>query len=130
MEKIISRWDFKKRLLLFLKRRKGKEITEKMINDFETLFSNFYNNIKGEDDKIVSEDFIKDYQYLNEAIYAFKSDFIKLDNGNTIRKNDIETFSYYKDGSYKAKINGDLIQISEKDFILFSYLFHANYNYL
>ena len=118
----LSRWDAVRRLRLFLKLRKGKTITELTVNDFEKLMEKMCYNFKGHEDKILSEWREKEYDYQRLAFKAIRCQFIELDKGGIYRLSDISNFSFYKDGKYRATINGELKEISERDYFVLKYI--------
>lgn len=111
------------RLSLFLKLRKGKEITEKTIKDFENLTSKMWDNFKSHNSIAISQYMEDDYNHRSDALKSIRNGFIKFENGGNAKLSDIQNFSYYKDKTYKAKINDELVVISENDFTILQYIF-------
>ena len=129
MEYKISHWDFRDKLIKFLKLRKTKEINEKTIIDFEKLLSKFSDNIKHSNGVEVSKRYILEFEMMQKVIANFKSDFIEFEDGSSYKKSNIESFSRCKNGTYNAIINRMFITISKNDFILLSYIFHNDFRY-
>ena len=119
----LSRWGAEERLLLFLKLRKGKEISEKTISDFGKLLDKMWKNFKDCDDIAIPEYRDKDNQIKFLALKAIRCGFIKWEGGGNARLTDIDDFSYYKDDKHRAKIKGELREISERDFATLEYVF-------
>lgn len=118
----LSRWEANQRLLLFLKLRKGKEISEKTISDFKKLMDKMWSNFKDHNDNTISEYREKDNEIKFLALKAIRCGFIKLEGGGNSKLTDIDDFSYYKDGKHRAKIKGELREISERDFTTLQYV--------
>ena len=118
----LSRWEANQRLLLFLKLRKGKEISEKTISDFKKLMDKMWSNFKNHNDNTISESREKDNEIKFLALKAIRCGFIKWEGGGNCKLTDIDDFSYYKDEKYRAKIKGELREISERDFVTLQYV--------
>lgn len=118
----LSRWEAERRLLLFLKLRKGKEISEKTISDFEKLLYKMWFNFKNYNENTISEYREKDNEMRFLAFKAIRCGFIEWEAGGNCKITDIDNFSYYKDGKYRAEIKGKLIEISELDFVVLQYI--------
>jgi len=118
----LSKWDAQDRLLLFLKLRKGKEISDKTISDFNNLLRRIQSNFKCYDDYAVPEYRKKDDDARFLALKTIRCGFIKWEFGGNCKLTDIDEFSYYKDGKYRAKIKGEPKEISERDFITLQYV--------
>ena len=111
-----------KRLLLFLKLRKGKVISENTIVDFQKLIYKLSFNFKDHDEIAISR-----YRYviktvIHTALLSVKNGFVKLENGGVLKITEIEDFGYYNDEKYRVKVKGELKEISEKDFITLKYI--------
>ena len=119
----IGGYDFQIILQNFLKSRKTRIISEKYINDFRLLCDKHYRNFKPANHHSVSEIDYIDSQIRLKAIKTFKSDFIQFEKGGSYLKHNIEHYSYYQDGKYRATIKSELIEITENDFNLLTYLF-------
>ena len=119
----LSRWEAERRLLLFLKLRKGKEISEKTISDFEKLLDKMWHNFKDYNENTISEYGEKDNQMKFLALKAIRCGFIKWEEGGNARLTDIDDFGYFNDDKYRAKIKGELIEISESDYTTLKYVF-------
>lgn len=122
-EQLLSSYDARNRLGLFLKLRKGKTITDQSIKDFTKLIESLWANFKDHDQKCVDEEDIIDHNIMSKAIKVLRSDFIKLDSGGVYLKNKITEFAYYKDQKYRAKIDGGKVEITKADFALLGYVF-------
>jgi hypothetical protein len=107
----LSNWDAQKRLLLFLKLRKGKSISEKTISDFSELLNTISKNRE------------KNNEMKFLALKAIKCGFINFETGGNYRLTDIDSFSLYQDDKYKVKIKGELKEITTKDFVILEYIF-------
>jgi hypothetical protein len=119
----LTKWQAQDRLALFLKLRKGKEITQKTVIDFQKLVGNMWNNFKSYNDKTISEYSEQDNNCKSLALKAIRCGFMKFQSGGNCRLIDIKDFSYYKDGKYRADINGTIREITEQDFIVLQYIF-------
>lgn len=118
----LSRYEANKRLLLFLKLRKGKVISDKTISDFYNLLNKMWSNFKDHNDNTISEYREKENEIKFSALKTIRCGFIKWESGGNSKLTDIDNFSYYKDLKYRAKIKGELIEISERDFITLQYV--------
>ncbi len=118
----LDKWDFQKRILLFLKLRNGKEITKKTISDFDKLIDKHWSNLKNSNSIEINKDDYKDHHIRLIAIKCLKSNFIKLEQGGAYKISDISNFSFYQDEKYRAEINGKVIEVSEDDFKLLNYI--------
>jgi|JI10StandDraft_1071094.scaffolds.fasta_scaffold1261167_2 hypothetical protein len=118
----LSRWEAVKRLSLFLKLRKGKEISEKTISDFENLIEKMHHNFKTHNYEAISPYNYKDNQIKFLALKALRFGFIKWESGGNCKLKDIDNFCYYEDKKYRANIKGELKEISERDFATLQYV--------
>ena len=119
----LKEWEARQRLLLFLKLRKGKEISEKTISDFEELMGKMWSNFKDHNTNVISEYREKDNEIKFLALKAIRCGFIKWEGGGNSKLTDIDNFSYYKDEKHRAEIKGELREISERDFVTLQYVF-------
>jgi hypothetical protein len=119
----LSNWDAQKRLLLFLKLRKGKSISEKTISDFSELLNRMWHNFKDFDENTISKNREKNNEMKFLALKAIKCGFINFETGGNYRLTDIDSFSLYQDDKYKVKIKGELKEITTKDFVILEYIF-------
>jgi hypothetical protein len=118
----LSRFEVNQRLLLFLKLRKGKTINEQTVKDFDKLLDKMWFNFKCHDDETISKYWLEDYQIKFSALKAIRSGFIKWKGGGNSKLTDIDDFSFYQDQKYRAKIKGELKEISEYDFLTLQYV--------
>ena len=121
----LSDWAARNRLLLFLKLRKGKNISEKTILDFAELLNKMWHNFKDYDENIISKNRQEDNEMKYLALKAIKCGFINFKSGGNYRLTDIDSFSFYQDNKYKAKIKGELKEITKQDFIILQYAFYG-----
>jgi hypothetical protein len=119
----LSSYEAEKRLLLFLKLRKGKSITEGTIKDFQSLINKLWGNFKDHDSQIIGKWQINQNKEKDLALRAIRCQFMKWENGGNCRLVDIEEFSFYKDQKYRAKVKGELKEISEQDHNVLQYIF-------
>jgi hypothetical protein len=122
-QKEFTRSEAMQRLTLFLKLRKGKGITEKTIKDFEKLINGMWSNFKSHESIAISQYIEDDYTHRSDALKSIRNRFIQFENGGNAKLSDIQNFSYYKDKTYKAKINDELVVISKNDFAILQYIF-------
>ena len=120
----LSRWEAQQRILLFLKLRKGKVINDKTVKDLGVLIGKINQNFKHYETREMRTSTIEDYEAKEKALLVLKTGFIKFENGGYFRVSDIENFSYYTDGKYRAKIKGELKEISENDNIVLEYVLY------
>jgi hypothetical protein len=118
----LSRYEVNQRLLLFLKLRKGKTINEQTVKDFDKLLDKMWSNFKCHDDETISKYWLEDYKIKFSALKAIRCGFIKWQGGGNSKLTDIDDFSFYKDEKYRAKIKGELREISEHDFVTLQYV--------
>lgn len=119
----LSRWEAKKRLLLFLKLRKSKTITDQTLKDFEKLMDKMDDNFKTHLEKTIWQSEIDDYNTQGLALKAIRCQFMEFENGGNCRLPDIDSFSLYMDDKYKVSIKGQLREITTRDFNVLSYVF-------
>ena len=119
----LSKYDAKERILLFLKLRKGKQITEKTVIDLNNLLDKLNANFKDYEDNIISNYREKANNNKIKAYESMKSGFIKWEGGGNCRLTDIDNFSTYNDGTQKVCIKGVLRNISENDYFTLDYIF-------
>lgn len=119
----LSRWEAQERLLLFLKLRKGKTITEKTVNDLSKLLSRLYDNFKSHDADTIYKSTQDDYKAKELALKAIRCQFMEFEKGGNCRLSDIDSFSLYVDDKYKVSIKGQLIEITTRDYWVLSYVF-------
>lgn len=118
----LSRGEATQRMLLFLKLRKGKTITDQTVKDFDKLLDKMYANLKDHDDNIISDWREKDYETQRLALKAIRCQFMKWEGGGNCRLSDIDNFSLYKDEKYRATIKGEQREITERDFMVLQYI--------
>lgn len=118
----ISEYEARQKMKLFLKLRKGKEVTDKTVKDFEKLIEKLYYNFKDHDDNTISEYRGKDYEMQRLALDAIRCQFMKWEAGGNCRLADIDNFSLYKDEKYRVTIKGEQREISERDFGVLQYI--------
>lgn len=118
----LSRIGAQNRLLLFLKLRKGNVISDKTISDFEILLRKMYSNFKSFNANTISNSEEANNEIILLALKSIRCGHIKWEDGGNSKLSDIDSFSYYKDGKYRAKIKGELMEISERDFKTLQYI--------
>jgi len=120
----LTRGEARQKLILFLKLRKGKPISEKTVSDFEKLVNEIacYNFKHYDTLEIYQEDWDKKMA-AQSAIKHIKSGFIRWWNGGFSKLSDITDFGHYIDDTYKAKINGEFKVINVKDYYALKYIF-------
>lgn len=119
----LSRWGAKQRLLLFLKLRKGKTITDQTLKDFEKLTDKLDANFKAHNAKTIWQSTIDDYEAQGLALKAIRRQFMEFEKGGNCRLPDIDSFSLYVDNKYKVSIKGQLSEITTRDYCVLSYVF-------
>ena len=119
----LSRWEATQRLLLFLKLRKGKTITDKTVKDFDKLMAKMYANFKDHDDNIISYWREKDYEAQRLALKAIRAGFLSLEKGGNYRLSDVDEFAFYNDKKHRVKIKGEQVEITEHDYKVLRYIF-------
>lgn len=119
----LSKHDAVDRLSLFLSRRKGKEITEQTVKDFGKLLEQMDDNFKSSVYNIIHPSKIQENINKELALNAIKHQFIEFESGGNCRLSNIEDFSFYGDGKYKARIGKELREITERDFKVLRLIF-------
>jgi len=120
----LTRREAQKKLILFLKLRKGKPISEKTILDFEKLTARlYYDNFKSSNTLEINRIDYEKHRGAEEAIKSIKSGFIQWENSGFSKITDITDFGHYIDDTYKAKINGEFKVINVKDYYALKYIF-------
>ena len=119
----LSRWEAQERILLFLKRRKGKTITEKTVNDLSKLLLKLNDNFKSYGAHTIYESILDDYKAKELALKAIRCQFMEFEKGGNCRLSDIDNFSLYDDEKYRVSIKGQLREITTLDYWVLSYVF-------
>ena len=119
----LSRWEAKQRLLLFLKLRKGKTITDQTLKDFEKLTEKMDDNFKAHNANVIYKNTEDDYEAQGLALKAIRCQFMEFEKGGNCRLSDIDSFSLYVDNKYKVSIKGQLREITTRDYAVLGYVF-------
>lgn len=119
----LLRWEAQERILLFLKRRKGKTITEKTVNDLSKLLSKLRDNFKSHDEDTIYKSIRDDYNAKELALKAIRCQFMEFEKGGNCRLSDIDNFSLYVDDKHRVSIKGQSREITTLDYWVLSYVF-------
>lgn len=119
----LSDYEARSRVLLFLKLRRGKTITEQTVKDFEKLLRRMWRNFKDHDESAYPAWRVKDNEAIHLALKAVRCQMMKWENGGNCRIKDIDNFSLYVDEKYRAVIKSVPREITERDFDVLKYVF-------
>lgn len=119
----LSSWDAGHRLLLFLKHRKGKVITDQTFKDFDKLLDKLRSNFKHHDSVAISKGEQSRNEAIEMALDAIRAQFMCFEKGGNCRISDIDNFALYVDKKYKASIKGKLEEITHRDYCVLRFIF-------
>lgn len=89
-----------------------------MISKFNSLVYCLSNNFKHAQYDTISNYSIELNERTQKALNFLKSGVIRMEVGSYYTLSQLTEFSFYKDKKYRAKINNELIEISENDFLI------------